>query len=118
MSDISHTSGYDLDITETGDLAVASGSDIGKQRITRRLCTNPGDYIFWTDYGAGLPQRIGNTDTLNDITSIILEQMKMESAISVSPTPSIKMHTLSDGTKKISIQYSDSTTDETTLMEI
>ncbi|MCE0745217.1 phage tail protein [Acetobacter sicerae] len=118
MSDISHTFGYDIDISETGDLAIVSGSDIGKQRITRRLCTNPGEYIFWTDYGAGLPQRIGNTDTLGDITSVILEQMKMESAISESPTPSIKMYSLTDGTKKISIQYSDSTTDETTLMEI
>ena len=118
MSDISHTFGYDLDISDTGDLAIVSGSNIGKQRITRRLCTNPGDYIFWTDYGAGLPQRIGNADTLSDLTSVILEQMKMEASISQSPTPSIKMYTLTDGTKKISIQYSDSNTDETTLMEI
>ena len=118
MSDISHTFGYDLDISDTGDLAIVSGSNIGKQRITRRLCTNPGDYIFCTDYEAGLPQRIGNTDTLSDLTSVILEQMKMEASISQSPTPSIKMYTLTDGTKKISIQYSDSNTDETTLMEI
>ena len=118
MSDISHTFGYDLDISDTGDIAIASGSNIGKQRITRRLCTNPGDYIFWADYGAGLPQRIGSTDTLNDITSVILEQMKMEAAISQSPTPSVKMQTLTDNTKKIIIQYSDSTTDETTFMEI
>lgn len=46
MSDISHTLGYDLDISENGDLATVSGSDIGKQRIIRRLSTNPGDYIF------------------------------------------------------------------------
>lgn len=118
MSDISHTLGYDLDISENGDLATVSGSDIGKQRIIRRLSTNPGDYIFWLDYGAGLPQKIGNTDSLADISSIVLEQMKMESAISESPTPSIKMYMLTDGTKKITIQYADSNTDETILMEI
>lgn len=118
MSDISHTLGYDIDLAENGDLAIASGSDIGKQRIIRRLCTNPGDYIFWLDYGAGLPQRIGTTDTLADISSTILEQMKMEPSISESPTPSIKMYNLNDGTRRISVQYSDSNTDETILMEI
>ncbi|NHN89190.1 phage tail protein [Acetobacter conturbans] len=118
MSDIYHIFGYDLTVSSDGDLDLATGSDIGKQRVTRRLATNPGDYIFSLDYGAGLPARIGNTDTLSDISAVILQQMKLETSISQSPTPVVEMSDLGYGNRKINIKYSDADTDQTVYLEL
>ncbi|MFT8718268.1 phage tail protein, partial [Acetobacter sp.] len=110
MADISHVFGYDLSISSGGDLDVVSGTDAGVQRVTRRLCTNSGGYIFSLDYGAGLPARIGNTDTLADITAVVLQQMKLEASVSQTVEPSVSMTDLGNGTKQIIIKYSDSDT--------
>ena len=56
MSDISHQWGSDLSIGPTGDFALVSGAILGQQRVLRRLLTNPGDYIWHPDYGAGLAE--------------------------------------------------------------
>lgn len=54
MPDLSHQWGSDLLIGPTGDLATASGTELGQQRVLRRLLTNASDYIWHLGYGAGL----------------------------------------------------------------
>ncbi len=56
MYDLSHQWGDDLTVGPTGDMALVTGSVFGQQRVLRRLMTNPGDYIWQLDYGAGLAQ--------------------------------------------------------------
>ena len=54
MPDINHLWGNDLAFSATGDLATADVPTLTQQRVLRRLLTNPGDYIWELDYGAGL----------------------------------------------------------------
>ena len=60
MQDAALIWGGDLGAGNTGDIALASGTILGQQRILRRLLTNPGDYIWHTEYGAGLAQFVGS----------------------------------------------------------
>ena len=59
MQDICHFTGGDIDSSSTGDLRTATGSERTKQRILRRLLTNPGEYLFHPGYGAGLGKKVG-----------------------------------------------------------
>ena len=51
--------GGDLTINATGDLQLSTGTQLGQQRVLRRLLTNAADYIWQPDYGAGLGQFVG-----------------------------------------------------------
>lgn len=108
MSDIAHIFGSDLSISPNGDLAGASGSIFGQQRVIRRLLTNPGDYIWKLSYGAGLPTMIGSPANNATIKGLVQSQIFLESAVAQMPTPSITV--AADGTTvSLSISYSDST---------
>jgi hypothetical protein len=72
--DLSHQWASDLSIGPTGDLALASGSMLGQQRVLRRLMTNPGDYIWQLGYGAGLGQFIGQPTNASQIQAVIRSQ--------------------------------------------
>ncbi|MBV1838616.1 phage tail protein [Acetobacter estunensis] len=118
MSDISHVVGADISVSDSGDLLVASNADLGNQRVLRRLCTNVGDYIFSLEYGAGLPGRVGGTDTQADIEAIVLQQMTLESSVSQTQTPSVALTTPALGTRRISISYISTATGETSSVEL
>ena len=60
MPDLAHEFGADLQAGPTGDLALADGAALGRQRVLRRLLTNPGDYIWHPTYGAGLARFVGH----------------------------------------------------------
>ena len=59
MADAFHQWGSDLATGSTGDISTISGQLLGQQRVLRRLLTNPGEYIWQLDYGAGLARFIG-----------------------------------------------------------
>ncbi|MEE8664211.1 MAG: hypothetical protein SOH81_11630 [Acetobacter sp.] len=59
MSDLYHVSGYDITLSESGDVGNVTGVEFSQQRVLRRLATNTGAYIFALQYGAGLSGRIG-----------------------------------------------------------
>ena len=74
MPDLFLEFGSDLLLTANGDIAMAEGWDEIRQRIERRILTNPaieqsngtltpGDYIFDGDYGLGASTAIGYTFT-------------------------------------------------------
>ena len=89
MPDLSHKWGSDLSVGATGDLAVAAGPELGQQRVLRRLLTNPGDYIWQPDYGAGLARFIGQPANPLQIQALVRSQIFKESAVARTPEPVI-----------------------------
>ncbi|NHO32020.1 phage tail protein [Acetobacter fallax] len=118
MADLFHIRGTDLIITETGGLEIATGNDVGTQRVLRRLATNAGDYIFALDYGAGLPGRVGGVDTPADLKAVILQQMTLEPMVSSNPAPVVNVQDIGLGERQISITYVSTSTGDTVTLEI
>jgi len=59
MADLWLEWGDDFQVDATGDLLIADGDDEVRQRLERRLFTAVQGYVWHPDYGAGLPQKIG-----------------------------------------------------------
>lgn len=119
MNDLFHVWGADLGIGATGDLAVASGTVVGRQRVLRRLLTNPGDYIWQPGYGAGLAQFIGNPANESQIKAVIRSQIFKEAAVAQTPEPVIDVQVSpagAIGTVYVQIQYTDSSNNETQVL--
>lgn len=106
MNDIFHWFGSDLSASPTGDLAPIDGAVRGQQRILRRLLTNPGDYIEHPDYGAGLPQEIGQTLDEPKIRALITGQMRLEAAVRQDVPPVITLQAIPSGIS-VDIGYVD-----------
>jgi hypothetical protein len=90
--------GGDLSIGPSGDIAVAPAHVEINQRIVRRLLTNPGDYIWHTDYGAGLGKYVGEPYSPELVEGTILNQLRYESLIASSPLPLVQTDELLQGT--------------------
>jgi hypothetical protein len=99
-----------------GDLSVGSGGDINatpvqanvQQRVVRRLLTNPGDYIWHTDYGAGLGGYVGKPYSPGNIEGLILNQLQLESLVAATPAPTVEINQSAAGpssTTSVSVQY-------------
>lgn len=97
MNDLSHDFSGDLQASAVGDLLTSDGVTRSNQRILRRLLTNPGDYIWHPDYGAGLPARIGSTLNVDELTGLIRSQMFQEASVSHDPEPQIEVTPIPDG---------------------
>src|ERR1700728_3355829 len=89
MPDLFHIYGSDITIGPGGDLATVSATQLGQQRVLRRLLTNPGDYLWNANYGAGLAQFVGQPVNAARIRSVIRSQIFQESTVSRSPEPTI-----------------------------
>ena len=111
MSDLSHLWGSDLALGPTGDLALAFGTDEGRQRVLRRLLTNPGDYLWQPTYGAGLPQKIGAPFAVAPISALIRTQMALEPAVVRNPEPAVTVTEVTNGLSA-TIAYIDAATDQ------
>lgn len=109
MSDLNQTLGQDVATTVSGDLMTSDGVELGKQRVLRRLMTNPGDYIFHPTYGAGLPKLIGQAVEASKVRALIRGQMLLEETVSKSPEPEITVRELQNGLQ-CSIRYTDAGT--------
>ncbi len=122
MPDLNHLWGQDIAVSPSGDLAVVDGTQLGIERVVRRLMTRGvtsaavnqpatvGEYIFHPTYGAGLPQRIGGAFDLTLITSVIRSQILKEAAVAKSPAPVIKFTPSGISGLTVSIQYADAVT--------
>lgn len=104
LADIDHYWGADVNLSPTGDLARALRGLRSKQRVIRRLMTNPGDYIFHPDYGAGLPALVGSNATPDEIRALIRQQMKLEDSVAQVPEPDIAVSIITNGLA-VSISY-------------
>jgi hypothetical protein len=97
MPDIAHTYGFDLVVSANGDLLTADSVNLSQQFVLRRLLTNPGDYIWQPQYGAGLPQKIGDPFDVSTIDEIITSQMYLESTVVRDPPPDIEVDSFPNG---------------------
>ncbi len=109
MNDLFHYVGSDLAASATGDLQPVDGTTLGQQRILRRLLTNPGDYIWHLDYGAGLPARVGDVLDAAKIRALIRGQILLEAAVAKVPEPVIDVQQIAGGIS-VTIQYNDADT--------
>ncbi len=107
MQDAALLWGQDLVASSTGDIALASGTALGQQRVLRRLLTNPGDYIWHPDYGAGLAQFVGRPGNEAAIRAAVRSQMFMEASVARLPEPVIDVSSASDGGVYLQIRYVD-----------
>lgn len=85
--DCAHWFGNDLSVSATGDILMVDGTPRGQQRVLRRLLTNPQDYIWHLEYGAGLGLYVGQTTDPDIITAIERQQVMQEAAVAPSPDP-------------------------------
>lgn len=115
MPDIFHYWDGDAFPASNGDLMQVDGSERTRQRILRRLLTNPGDYQFHPTYGAGLPQWIGKTLDVPKITGLIRGQILMEAAVARSPEPQITVTQIAGGIS-CSIKYADASTGASSVL--
>jgi len=116
MQDASVVWGADLSASSTGDLALAADTTLGQQRVLRRLLTNPGDYIWQLDYGAGLAAFVGMPVDVLAIRAAIRSQIFKEAAVSRIPEPLIDVQGSADGSVIVQIRYVDSTLGTTQVL--
>src|SRR6516165_11858406 len=119
MADLSHQCGSDLALGPTGDIATASGQLLGQQRVLRRLLTNPGDYIWQLDYGAGLARFIGRPINPLQIRAVIRSQIFKEATVARQPEPLIDVQVApggNAGTVYVYVRYVDAESSETQVI--
>lgn len=119
MSDAFHQWGSDLAVGATGDISTATGSLLGQQRVLRRLLTNPGDYIWQLDYGAGLARFIGQPANALQIKAVIRSQIFKEAAVARQPEPLIDVQIApggASGTVYVYIRYNDAASGQTQVL--
>lgn len=116
MPDLFHEFGTDFAASPTGDLALAAGAALGRQRVLRRLLTNPGDYIWQPEYGAGLGRFVGQPAATERIRAVVRSQIFREPAVARSPEPAIEVRAGDDGRVFLSIRYADAESGETQLV--
>jgi phage baseplate assembly protein W len=104
MADVAHYFSADIQQSATGDLLAVDGLAESQQRVLRRLLTNPGDYIWQLDYGAGLPRFIGQPIDQAALTSLIKTQMYLEPSVARSPEPVVQLTPIANGVSA-RIQY-------------
>ena len=117
--DIFHQWGADLVTGPTGDLAPSTDAQRGQQRVLRRLLTNPGDYLWQPDYGAGLARFIGQPGNAGQIRAVIRGQISREAAVARSPEPVIDVEFSpagAIGTVYVHIRYVDAPSGQTQLL--
>ena len=113
MPDLSHEFGADLAAGPTGDLALAEGAALGRQWVLRRLLTNPGDYIWQPDYGAGLGRFVGQPAAPERIRAVVRSQIFRERSVARSPEPVVEVQAGNDGRVFVAIRYADADSGET-----
>ncbi len=116
MPELAHLWGTDLAIGPTGDLGLVSATERGQQRVLRRLLTNPGDYIWRPDYGAGLARYIGQPGGESAIRAAIRGQIFKEDAVAQSPEPLIDVQFTTTGVASVHVRYADAATGSTQIL--
>lgn len=109
LNDLNHWVGGDVGTSATGDLGTANADTRTQQRIVRRLVTNPGEYIFHPDYGAGLPQKIGQTLDIQALRGLIRSQVRLEEGVAQTPEPQVDVSAITNGVS-VHILYTSSVT--------
>ncbi len=116
MQDAGLQWGGDLVASPSGDIELAASTLLGQQRVLRRLLTNPGDYLWHLQYGAGLGQFVGAPINADGVKATIRSQIFMEQAVARLPEPVIDVQATPDGSLYVAIRYVDSTSGTTQVL--
>jgi hypothetical protein len=116
LSDLDHWYGGDVGAATTGDFSGSTGDMRSQQRIVRRLCTNPEEYIFHPEYGGGLPALIGSGASDSEIKAVVKSQLKLEPSVQQNPEPIVTLSRINGGIVTINIQYTDAQTRNAVLL--
>lgn len=118
--DIDHNFGQDITgLDGNNDLNTVSDLQRSQQRVLRRLMTNPGDYIWEPNYGAGLPSFVGlglSQDRFDQIKSIITSQIFLEDSVAKDPAPQIFLQIIPSGLF-VQINYTDNPTKQPIVLK-
>lgn len=118
MADLQMGWSGDLSTSPTGDLAIVEGPPVGTERLLRRLMTNPGDYIWHPEYGAGLGRFVGRPVQPAEIEALVRLQTVAESAIAQTPEPVISIQPDPAGRLYLQIRYADAVTSTSASLTI
>jgi hypothetical protein len=113
MADVALEWNGDFEVSPQGGLVLVDGDELARQRIIRRLFTAVQGYVWHPEYGAGLPQRIGNVARQRRIESIVRSQIALEASVAASPPPRVTVtdnSSLDPGLYQIKIEYTDTAT--------
>lgn len=104
----------DFTLSPSGDLALVDGQEFLRQRIIRRLLTEVFGYVWHKSYGAGLPQKIGETYQPQQIAAIVRAQMSLEDHVVQDPPPDVKVtkSATNPGAQIVEINYTDAGSSE------
>ena len=100
LYDINCPYGQDIIPSASGDLGTVTGATRSQQRVLRRLLTAINGYIWHTNYGAGIPNFVGqalSTDLFTQLKSLITSQIALENSVAQSPAPQIYLQTIANG---------------------
>lgn len=117
LVDIDHLWSQDIGSAVNGDLGSVSLVTRTQQRILRRLLTVPGGgaYVWQPEYGAGLPQMIGENVDVAAIRSLIVSQIGLEPSVAKSPAPTITVNSIPSGVS-VDITFTQADTNETSTL--
>lgn len=118
MADLQMAWSGDVSSSPTGDLATVSGPALGTERVLRRLLTNPGEYIWHPEYGAGLARFVGQPADPAGIQALIRSQMLLEAAVAATPEPVISVQSDPGGSLSVQIRYADAATADARALSI
>lgn len=110
MSEVSLEWNSDFEVSASGGLVLTSGNKEARQRLQRRLFTAVAGYIWHPEYGAGLPQRIGDPWSPQYIQAIVSSQVVMESSVASYPPPQTSANEVIPGMISIDIAYTSAVT--------
>lgn len=116
--DISQNFGSDFSFSARNDLLTSSDIEKSRQRVLRRLLTNPGDYIWHPQYGTGLQRFIGqslSSDRFDEIRSLITSQIFLEESVAKTPQPVILLQTIQGGLF-VQINYTQASTQSQVML--
>ena len=101
--------GGDLALTPAGDLVIADGTELGIERVIRRLFTPQRSYLWEPGYGCGLLAKIGSPTPARTILGLVRSQMFQEAAVAQNPAPQIDVREIPTGSGKqvVDITYQD-----------
>lgn len=114
VSDIDHYFGNDIGVTPSGDIALVTNHDRTVERVIRRLLTAPASafgsgYAWEPDYGAGLPQKVGQENIDPDaVRATVLSQLLIEPTVARIPIPGVTVTQSPGGsTITLNVTYTD-----------
>ena len=114
MADLSLAWCGDLALGSSGGLETLTGPALTKQRLERRLLTNPGGYIWDLTYGAGLPAYVGQPVDVGAITAVVTSQAMLEAEVASVTSVTVTQDAL--GNVVATLAYVDATGAPQTLL--